>query len=911
MSDLTFNCPHCQQRIEAPDEMAGMLAQCPTCQKDLQVPASTPPPLSQPSLFKRPSPSPSTFKPAARFAGPASLSCRSCGAQLDYKENSDVATCPFCGSTNFLFEPTSETDRLRDMEDGSFRVLHYEPQLSDAQVRQCIMDAVQRDPVGCLKIGDVSWKIERVIFPAWQVEAQVHCTWSGSYLEAVYHTVHRTVTRHRTERQWEKFPFNEGGQWVNKQVPYEVQEAQDVVSHQPRPINGVHDFQQELFLPAALGFSHAQLASCGFDPTNGPLNEGRPPVADGNAVARLCVSQSSAWSKACGNQMIQQEAEKQCQKSVGNAQVESVSCVVQSKRFALVYLPVALVSYGWNGKNYRHVVNLATGQHTGTWPSDYERIINEVIKEARAAKLAATQKIKATLELARTKLASIGGAKEYTKFIFLTAISGLFVFVFLFVCDEHDSGLVRFGGAAFFGIGFIMGLIGLITAPERRREAQREVAKIEAQLADERVPAWASQTDWQDLVTKHRVCLLHYFVNPPKQLQMQLDGLEQGRDVAKHRQQVRAFLDGNTGAAAETELNAVSDHVAKCLLGEARVAPLLIDDVVSSDRPFQRTSLSPAALPKPKKSSSSKGIVGALVLLGVGLVVAYNFFHSGSSQRREFEAKQSLSEPNKAPDEEKPPPKPQPIPKEALDAYNLGVDHVDAGRMTDAIAAFQQAIKAKPDFAKAWLNLGVAYGRSGQIAEAIAAYQQTIKLQPDFADAWCNLGNRYDQSGRTRDAITALREAVKIKPDFAIAWYNLGNAYGHAGQTDEAIDAFQQVTKIKPDFVEAWNNLGFAYARADRNSEAVAAFQKAIRMRPDFGDAWYGLGVAYDHSGQTGDAIAAFQQSIKIRPDAAYVWHDLCVMYIKGGQGAEARQAWQRLQALDPQLAAQMSQYLR
>lgn len=39
MSDISFNCPSCDQALEAPDEYAGQVIQCPSCETEIEVPA--------------------------------------------------------------------------------------------------------------------------------------------------------------------------------------------------------------------------------------------------------------------------------------------------------------------------------------------------------------------------------------------------------------------------------------------------------------------------------------------------------------------------------------------------------------------------------------------------------------------------------------------------------------------------------------------------------------------------------------------------------------------------------------------------------------------------------------------------------------------------------------------------------
>ena len=38
MADISFDCPHCGQNLNGPEEMAGQTIECPVCQKEFQIP---------------------------------------------------------------------------------------------------------------------------------------------------------------------------------------------------------------------------------------------------------------------------------------------------------------------------------------------------------------------------------------------------------------------------------------------------------------------------------------------------------------------------------------------------------------------------------------------------------------------------------------------------------------------------------------------------------------------------------------------------------------------------------------------------------------------------------------------------------------------------------------------------------
>jgi len=128
-----------------------------------------------------------------------------------------------------------------------------------------------------------------------------------------------------------------------------------------------------------------------------------------------------------------------------------------------------------------------------------------------------------------------------------------------------------------------------------------------------------------------------------------------------------------------------------------------------------------------------------------------------------------------------------------------GIEYVEQGRLDEAIAEFEEAIKINPDDAKAHYNLGLTYDNQGRLDEAIAEYKEAIRLNPDDANAHLNLGVAYADQGQLEEAIAEYQEAIRIHPDYANAHFNLGLAYREQGRTEEAIAEFETYLQLRPD----------------------------------------------------------------------------------------------------------------
>lgn len=184
------------------------------------------------------------------------------------------------------------------------------------------------------------------------------------------------------------------------------------------------------------------------------------------------------------------------------------------------------------------------------------------------------------------------------------------------------------------------------------------------------------------------------------------------------------------------------------------------------------------------------------------------------------------------------------------------------------IAAAEQFVRTAPDAERHNL-LAVRYLQVGRVEEARAHLEEALRLKPQYAEAHSNLGSLLQAQGRLGEAIDQFRRALRLNPDDAHVHFNLGNALAASGRVKEAVDHFRHAVAITPDSFETHNNLAVALGTLGRVEEAMRHLRLALELNPDYADAHSNLGLALASAGKRDEAIRHLQRALEIRPDHA------------------------------------------
>lgn len=169
-------------------------------------------------------------------------------------------------------------------------------------------------------------------------------------------------------------------------------------------------------------------------------------------------------------------------------------------------------------------------------------------------------------------------------------------------------------------------------------------------------------------------------------------------------------------------------------------------------------------------------------------------------------------------------------------------------------------------------GVGLAYYLLGQSREAIAAYDEAVKASNDFlgkidSELLWKRAQAYGQAGEHRRVVEELEPLKNDKSPVAL--YTLALSYGKLKRYDEAASLFEKVLKERPDDYNTAHQLAYIYGRQEKYNEAADAYLKAISLADDsdkktLENLYLALGIAYKNACRKPEAREAFLKAAEI-----------------------------------------------
>jgi tetratricopeptide (TPR) repeat protein len=228
---------------------------------------------------------------------------------------------------------------------------------------------------------------------------------------------------------------------------------------------------------------------------------------------------------------------------------------------------------------------------------------------------------------------------------------------------------------------------------------------------------------------------------------------------------------------------------------------------------------------------------------------------------------------------------------------------------TDAVSAFDRAIKLSPDSLDAYYGRGLALVDKDYTA-ALKSFDRAIELvpkgsEPKFYYLWKYRSVALKYSKKYQESLVAISEAIRVEaqelPDIMLlnekaelfkelkqyanaievyaqiikqgdkswVYFNRGNIKYESGDKTGAIADFDRSIELNPQQPRAYTNRGNSKHDLGDDTSAIADFEIAIKFNPKHADNYINRGIVKSALGDKKGAIADYDRAIVLNPQDA------------------------------------------
>jgi protein O-GlcNAc transferase len=227
-------------------------------------------------------------------------------------------------------------------------------------------------------------------------------------------------------------------------------------------------------------------------------------------------------------------------------------------------------------------------------------------------------------------------------------------------------------------------------------------------------------------------------------------------------------------------------------------------------------------------------------------------------------------------------------PGPGADPFGEAVRLHQAGRLAEALRAYDRAIAIQPRNSAIHGNRGVALLALARPGEALESFDRARALKPDDVAIHNNRGNALRALNRTDDALAAYDDALRLAPNIALLHVNRANVLLDLGRLDDADSGYARALSIDPKSASALNGRAIVLEKKKLPARALELFDRVLAIEPRNVETHYNRANALRDLGRAREAIAAYDAALNLAPGLFEALHNKGTLLSKMGRMEEA-----------------------
>jgi eukaryotic-like serine/threonine-protein kinase len=203
----------------------------------------------------------------------------------------------------------------------------------------------------------------------------------------------------------------------------------------------------------------------------------------------------------------------------------------------------------------------------------------------------------------------------------------------------------------------------------------------------------------------------------------------------------------------------------------------------------------------------------------------------------------------------------------ALDWLNRGQELSKLQLHQEAVLAYEEVIKQKPNDFKAWKLLGYEFNKLQRHEDYLMSFKQAIQIQPDDFNTWSDYINTLELLWRYEEAVLYYKKLINLQPNNCAVWSRYAWTLEILEKYDEALLSYEKAINIEPDNFSAWYNYASLLQKIGKHEKALLSYEKAINIELDNFSACYNYASLLQKIGKHEKALLSYEKAINIEPD--------------------------------------------
>ncbi len=207
--------------------------------------------------------------------------------------------------------------------------------------------------------------------------------------------------------------------------------------------------------------------------------------------------------------------------------------------------------------------------------------------------------------------------------------------------------------------------------------------------------------------------------------------------------------------------------------------------------------------------------------------------------------------------------------EQAQQFLRAGIDRLNAGQFSLALAEIERAIAADSTYVSAWSSLAAVYYQLSDFSASVRAAQRAISMDPQSTGAWYNLGMSLAEQDDLDGAVQALETATQINSGFTQAFSAWADLLIEAGRPEDALVVLERGGETAEPALRfiIYKNQGKAYLELGQLSEAITFLESSFRLNAEWSETILLLARAYDEIDDGDQAEVYWELFLEVETD--------------------------------------------